>query len=774
MLAHYQAYAAFDPPDWFPSRFRLPPRQRLPARVPMSKQDADNWAQVCARTLTARSVPPEPHDAFGRVVRAKFPCIVIVATLTLAASRVEAHHWDWAYANQGHAMPVESWELSSAECQACVAQTSGAAPDSAAFQQCINGQIAAAVGDPTKTWCKPQPLISRPPNPDPAACLPGDEITSEADFQGATGQCLPNFTDKMAAISDPAGRYSKASCCLRYEIGPHQVALGRQPWRGYQLTFGPYLMRQGVNDEFSIGYAMLPNDANLDADTSAAGSPQTYEYMIGFEFWQFKGSHHFIMDDLLGPYNDPARPRGSCSAADVCDPADSPDVCAQKTADCQAFQSLPSTCPASGANVDPSQNDANSAACHSTMQGFPLAGTPGPSYFPVPYPDGVGIKIARDHIFRMTHHLQHWFDPQHAQVWINVYTLPAKRRDHRGGCDARLVESVAKEAHVFFDGSASAFLIPPHTIGQAQGLWVTPRNIELYGLTFHSHKRSLLAYADLVGVDGNPKALPVRTYKYSHPYCGGFSGCIDGDLSTCDLSRPPMHLYESTDWSDHEQCPYWREDADANGNSDNDTEGAILIKQGEGIRYECWVNNGVLPFQALVGAGLMSEQEAEEQARLRPYNLAAQSVPLQPHDAFGRVVRGKFSCEEIPGVVPGFPAAGALGYYGNLPCLPDVLKGLDPSEDLLTAERAEAVGVGGVAAECDPTARWHQFCNPEGYCSPSSPPFEGNYTGKCVPANIGFAETEDDEMCILLGLYAFTDDDLVPSPIDRLPTDVGR
>jgi len=29
-------------------------------------------------------------------------------------------------------------------------------------------------------------------------------------------------------------------------------------------------------------------------------------------------------------------------------------------------------------------------------------------------------------------------------------------------------------------------------------------------------------------------------------------------------------------------------------------------------------------------------------------------------------------------------------------------------------------------------------------------------------------------MCILLGLYAFTDDDLVPSPIDRLPTDVGR
>ena len=97
------------------------------------------------------------------------PGVVLAALAVAAASRAEAHHWDWAYADQGHAMPVESWELSSAECQACVTQTSGAAPDSPAFQQCINSQIAAAQGDPTKTWCKPQPLISRPPNPDPGA-----------------------------------------------------------------------------------------------------------------------------------------------------------------------------------------------------------------------------------------------------------------------------------------------------------------------------------------------------------------------------------------------------------------------------------------------------------------------------------------------------------------------------------------------------------------------------------------------------------------------------
>src|SRR5437773_1230900 len=155
--------------------------------------------------------------------------------------------------------------------------------------------------------------------------------------------------------------------------------------------------------------------------------------------------------ELHGEDGGDHRPRGSCTAADVCDAGDSPDVCAQKTSDCQTFQNLPSTCPASGANVDPSQNDANSPACHSSMQGFPLAGSPGPSYFPVPYPDGVGIKISRNHVVRMTHHIQHWFDPERAQVWINVYTKAAKTASGE--------ENVQKEAHVFFDGSASGFLV---------------------------------------------------------------------------------------------------------------------------------------------------------------------------------------------------------------------------------------------------------------------------------------------------------------------------
>ncbi|MGH7820551.1 MAG: hypothetical protein ACREQ9_12320 [Candidatus Binatia bacterium] len=690
---------------------------------------------------------------------------VSAGTLLLVLARpVEAHHWDWAYADQGHAMPIEGWDLSSAECQACVTETSNAPPESPAFQQCIGEQVSEAQGDPSKTWCKPQPLISPPPNPDVSsgACLPGDEITGEEQFEA---ECVPNFTEKMAAIADPQARHSKASCCLQYEIGPRQVALGETPWRGYQLTFGPYFMNTSVNDEFTIGYARVPNAANLDADTVSAGSPQTYEYMVAFEFWQYKGSHHFIMDDLLGPYNDPDQPR-SCAPG----------------SDCEKFGDLPESCPAeTGSGGGPRTNPSAPGACEAPggMRGFPTAGSPGPSYFPVPYPDGVGIKVSREHIFRMTHHLQHWFDPQKAQVWINVYTVPAKKRDGNGNlvtdAEGKPVESIDKEAHVFFDGSASAFLVPPHSISRTQGFWVAPRNIALYGLTFHSHKRNLVAIADLVGPDGNAKALPARTYPYSHPYCGGYQGCVGGDVTTCDTSRPPMHLYESTDWSEHEQCPYWREDVDENGRSDNDPEGAILIKQGEGIRYECWVNNGVLPFQALVGAGVMSHQDAEDQARLRPYSLAAQSVPLQPHDAFGKVVRGKFSCEEIPGVIPGLPGAGAVGYYGNRPCLPDVLKGKDPSTDLLTPAGAEAIAHGGKAAECSAEpSTWHQFCNPGQFCSPARFPFQGTYTGKCVPASIGFAETEDDEMCILLGLYTFTDDDAVPSPIDRLPTDVGR
>jgi len=47
-----------------------------------------------------------------------------------------------------------------------------------------------------------------------------------------------------------------------------------------------------------------------------------------------------------------------------------------------------------------------------------------------------------------------------------------------------------------------------------------------------------------------------------------------------------------------------------------------------------------------------------------------------------------------------------------------------------------------------------------------------NHEGKCAPVSIGFAEAEDNELCI--SLDAFTNDDVAPSPIARLPIDVGR
>lgn len=665
---------------------------------------------------------------------------IALFSLGLAATAAEARHWQWAFQQQGHAEPIVGFYQPSPQC----------------LSEC-----GPMLSDPAKAdlllTCSAkyrcQPLIDRPPNPDvrSGACQPLDAITDDAQF---TAQCQP-FTEKMAKIADTAARYSKGSCCLQYEIG-------RAGWRGYQLVFGPYDMDPTVNDQFTCGYAKVPNAANLDGDNGGIGS--TYEYMVGFEFWQYRGSHHFIMSDLLGPYNDPTKKRD----------------CAADTA-CSEFESLPDRYPASSPH--------STCAAVPGMRSFPLAGSPGPSYFPVPYPDGVGIKISREHIFAMTHHLQDWFDPQRAEVWINVYTKPAKVSG---------VETIQKQAHVFFDGSGSVFLVPPHTIGRTQGLWVAPRDIELFGLTAHSHKRNVLFTADLIGVDGNPKALPVRSYQYSNPVCGGFKRLPSGPNGQplpgdpVDTQHPPMHLYESTDWSDHEQCPYWREDG---GN--NDAAGAVLIRQGEGIKYECIVNNGVTPIEWSSAPGVPPAtgdatadaaaqnlaSGARNAARYFPaYTLASQPVSLEPHDAFGRVPRVKYSCEEIPGVVPGFPGAGAVGEYGNRPCMPDVLKGKDPSTDPLGDETRSAMLLGGPAAECKPADSWHQFCGGYG-CSPAVFPFAGTYTGKCVPSAIGFAETEDDEMCILLGLYAFTDDDVVPTGtngplgsrgVDRLPTDVGR
>lgn len=671
----------------------------------------------------------------------RFSMLALAGAL-LFTSQAEARHWQWAYAEQGHATSIVGFYQPS--------------------PQCLN-ECGPLISDPSKAdelkTCtakyRCQPLVDRPPNPDLSsnACQPGDVIADDGQFDT---QCSP-YSTKIATLTDPALRYSRGSCCLQYEIG-------RLGWRGYQLTYGPYDMDSTVNDQFTCAFARVPNADNLTKDGS------TYEYMVGFEFWQYRGSHHFIMDDLLGKYNDPGHPRDCATASNP--------------AECVQFDQLPESDPVS-------QPKPSCTAIPGAMRSFPLAGSPGPSYFPVPYPDGVGIKISRNHIFRMTHHLQDWFDPQTAQVWINVYTKPAE--------DAAGNQNIQKEAHVFFDGSGSVFLVPPHTIGRTSGLWVAPRNIELYGLTAHSHKRNVLFAADLVGVDGQVKSLPVRTYQYSNPVCGGLARIPSGangqpqPNDPVDYQHPPRHLFESIDWAEHEQCPYWREDG---GN--NDGEGAILVKQGEGIRYECLVNNGVLPIQILNGTGLPPKTGdptidpllanvtagAKNAASYYPAGtLAFQAVPVEPRDAFGRVPRVKFSCEEIPGVIPGFPGAGAVGYYGNRPCMPNLLKGQDPSLDFTSQETAEAALLGGSAGECchrdpDDTSttcdQWTQFRQPW---------FSGTYTGKCVPSSIGFAETEDDEMCILLGLYTFTDDDAVPigtngplgeHGIDRLPTDVGR
>jgi hypothetical protein len=686
-----------------------------------------------------------------RLVRNGFLRITILAATALAGT-AEARHWQWAFESDGHAMPIGSFHEPSAECEAECVPLANDPAQRGAFDACI-----------ARHRC--QPLILPPPSPDPAACAAEDTIQDSAQFET---ECRP-FAEKMLALaqsapdSDTAATavFSRGSCCL-------QFGLAEEGWRGYQLEFGSYEMLKGptINDEFTIGWARVPNAQPLDAEESP------YEYMVAFEFWQHSGSHHFIMDDLLGPYNDPDSPRD-------CEP--NPDA---PNGSCEKFAALPESCPARTDEEGKGPRTNGGSACSfggGGMQSFPLAGSPGPSYFPVPYPDGVGIKISREHIFRMTHHIQDWFNPQLAQVWINIYTVPAKRSDGS--------ESVEKEAHVFFDGSASAFLIPPRTIAAAQGVWVAPRNIELYGLTAHSHKRNVLFTADLIGVDGEVKSLPIREYQYSHPYCGGYAripsqpGVPPGPDDPVDRNNPPLHLYESTDWAEHEQCPYWRED----GN--NDPSGAILIRQGEGIRYNCLVNNGILPSQTLTHPALQEGTGdpaldstlqnlragiANNLSRFPPQTLAVQSVPVEPRDAFGRVVRLKYSCEEIPGVVPGFPGAGALGYYHNRPCIPDALKPLEPHEDYHDPETAQVALEGGPAVECDPNDGWTQFRQDW---------FSGNYTGKCVPASIGFAETEDDEMCILLGLYAFTDDDLVPigrnGPlgeygIDRLPTDVGR
>jgi hypothetical protein len=182
----------------------------------------------------------------------------------------------------------------------------------------------------------------------------------------------------------------------------------------------------------------------------------------------------------------------------------------------------------------------------------------------------------------------------------------------------------------------------------------------------------------------------------------------------CNNAEGLPFLYETDSWSEPRECFY-------TAGPDNPQAQPIRIDAGEGLQYQCLTNNGVKTTDDL---------PADARQAIRPY--------FQARDV-------KWACEEVPGVPPNVPFLFLGGRY-VVPCTPDY-----PAAWPLGSPQADAdccrPGTGpGTAVAC---------VGKQGQLNP-------RVTGRCVPANLVFGPSQDDEMCLLPGMY-WMDENGIPS-----------
>jgi hypothetical protein len=170
---------------------------------------------------------------------------------------------------------------------------------------------------------------------------------------------------------------------------------------------------------------------------------------------------------------------------------------------------------------------------------------------------------------------------------------------------------------------------------------------------------------------------------------------------------PAAHTYENYNYFEPEICEYWR----------NLTDGPLVLRKGEAIHASCVINNGVTPTREISDPSLRRAVEASA--------VGQELYGRQDSSAY----RVRYGCEKIMGVPPGAPGEHARDCPAN------------PSGD----------GPYDASSDCP--------SGPDCYC-----PAGLGYTGRCVPANVVFANTGEDSMCIPIIMYW---------PLDRLVNQDG-
>jgi hypothetical protein len=328
------------------------------------------------------------------------------------------------------------------------------------------------------------------------------------------------------------------------------------------------------------------------------------------------------------------------------------------------------------------------------------AATQFPGRFEVTFPPGKALPLLEDQLWPMEHHV------------VSNYA-GGDFRNQVGGTVGEIILQVLTEPFsdpnlerisVLFETAmeAASLFVPPFTIAPNQGVWYAPYDLELALLTTHSHKRTVRSWIDVL------PANPYRPSDVDFPICGG----------AATNGAPATHVFENYHWDDANTCKYYEQ-----------PDGNIILHKGEGLAFGCLFNNGVIQTNRISDPNLRA---AVEEGVIGKQLLYGEQDPS--------IYRVHYGCEERPDWQSVQPEDTTT---------PGVAPGLPP---LMPARRCDPnPGVDAAGNPIDgpyPPGPSQTQC-PRGEEGPST---GQPMSGRCVPANIVFANA-DDEMCIMVGMY---------------------
>jgi hypothetical protein len=186
----------------------------------------------------------------------------------------------------------------------------------------------------------------------------------------------------------------------------------------------------------------------------------------------------------------------------------------------------------------------------------------------------------------------------------------------------------------------------------------------------------------------------VKATTHVVPPTAARSGAVRRECGGTSGALPNPNVYENYSYLEPEVCEYWR-----------DADGPLILRKGQALHMQCVVNNGVTPTEKIDDPEVRS---------------AIEDGPIGRDLLYGRqdrsAYRVRYGCEVVPGVPPGTPLSPARVCPEN-PAVDDRGRPLDGPYD--------------APADCPMPA----------------------YTGRCVPANVVFANTGEDSMCISIITY---------------------